>query len=902
MIKIKNIKLLLITLLALLSTPYISYAETHVYNDASKIDWVWKKENSPYILEESIYIPKGYSLTIDSGVSISSSVSDDINTISVDGNLRVRGSEIEPVIFNNLYAIYLTNSSTTISHANFNKTGLVITKSTTTIDHTVIDGAFEAININGSRMVVSDSTISNNSYGIISYLSDPPVFQSRLSDSGMGGIGNAVENIVIDPKQNQITIKNSRILNNKKISISNQTLNIIDAKDNWWGRETGPNIGETFGLVEVYPWLTADPNSANQICCSSIIFLPGFEASRLYKDMTNTSGTTTSKLWEPMSNNDVLKIYTNTDGTSVDKSVYTKDIIDKIPFSKNIYKTFIDSMNGMVSRGLISEWKSIPYDWRMGAYSVADDKMIEMVKGLAKTSKTGKVVIIAHSNGGLVTKSLMNRLNDLGFSNIVEKIILVAVPELGTPMAVSALLHGDGQALGFGYVLSEDNARNFARNLAGAYALLPYQKYFEKNPLTIISDQYSNNSKISSFADLKDFLLSNVFLKQSPKDTSIPILLNKYLLSLSESFHSKVDSWEPASSTKVVSIFGWGLPTEEGIIYSKDRHCNQVIEKVCDVIHEPVISKSGDGTVLTNSDSGNSDKVMYLNLKQSFKDTLKNVKHDNILESSHLLSMIERIVSNKETVDQNIDKYFTDKEPVDSEKYISIKLHSPVDIDVYDQNGKHVGLIYNEYYKKYIPDEDNTIPGSYYWSSGDEKMVVVPYSEDLKVSLNGNNAGVFSVDLEVSQSDTVIASTTFKELPSTPLMSVDLVLGKSIDTIASSPVMYIDVDGDGLTDVINTPDDNVVSTSTTSDIRSYLESIRKVILALKLPTIEEKIWLNRIDRLLKLDSKKNTKKVENIVRRIANRKIKNKNISDGQKSVILKIFNDLLLNIEKSKN
>ncbi len=902
MIKIKNIKLLLITLLVLLLTPYISYAETHVYNDASKIDWVWKQEGSPYILEEQIYIPKGYSLTIDSGVSISSAVTDEINSISVDGNLRIRGNMEAPVNFNELDAIYINNSSTTISYANFIKTGLVITKSTTTIDHVVIDGASEAININGSRLMISNSTISNNSYGILSYLSDPPVFQSRSSESGMGGIGNALSDLIVDQKQNQIKIENSRIFGNKKVSISNQTLNIIDARDNWWGRESGPNIGETFGLVETYPWLITDPNSTDHLCCSNVLFLPGFEASRLYKDTVNTSGTTTSKLWEPMSNSDVLKILTNTDGTSVDRGVYTKDIIDTIPFVKNIYKTYIDSMNSMVSRGLISEWKSMPYDWRMGAYNLADDKMVETVRGLAKTSKTGRVIIIAHSNGGLVTKSLMNRLNDLGISNIVEKIVLVAVPELGTPKAVSALLHGDGQGLGFGYILSEDNARNFARNLAGAYALLPYQKFFERNPMTIISDQYLNNSKISSFTGLKDFLLLNVFSKQSSQDTNIPILLNKYLLSLNESFHTKVDSWRPASSTKIVSILGWGLPTEEGIIYSKDRHCNQVVEKVCEVIHEPIISKSGDGTVLTKSDSGNSDKVMYLNLKQSFKDTLKNIKHENILESSHLLSMIERIISNKETVDQSTDKYFTDEIPVDSEKYVSIKLHSPVDIDVYDQNGKHVGLIYNEYYKKYIPDEANTIPGSYYWSSGDEKMVVVPYSEDLKVSLNGNDAGVFSVDLEVSQSDVVIASTTFNELPSTPLMNVDFVLGKSIDMIASSSIMYIDVDGDGLTDLINTPVNNTTSTSTVSDMQSYLESIRKVILALKLPMIEEKKWLSRIDRISKLDNKKYTKRIENMVRRITNKKIKNKNISEGQKSAILKIFNDLLLNIEKHKN
>ena len=45
----------------------------------------------------------------------------------------------------------------------------------------------------------------------------------------------------------------------------------------------------------------------------------------------------------------------------------------------------------------------------------------QTLRGLAATSKTGKVSIVAHSNGGLVTKALLNKLGSEAAS-LVDKI------------------------------------------------------------------------------------------------------------------------------------------------------------------------------------------------------------------------------------------------------------------------------------------------------------------------------------------------------------------------------------------------------------------------------------------------------------------------------------------------
>jgi len=46
--------------------------------------------------------------------------------------------------------------------------------------------------------------------------------------------------------------------------------------------------------------------------------------------------------------------------------------------------------------------------------TIGTSTLIKEIESMASTSKTGKVTIIAHSNGGLVTKLIYNQLMDVG--------------------------------------------------------------------------------------------------------------------------------------------------------------------------------------------------------------------------------------------------------------------------------------------------------------------------------------------------------------------------------------------------------------------------------------------------------------------------------------------------------
>lgn len=796
---LKFIKIL--TFVLLLLTPYVSRAETHISSDDIQQDWIWTKEGSPYILEEPIYIPAGYILNISEGAEVLSASNENgesSNSLTAEGTLNINGTEENPAKFSNLDSLYFVQGNSSIRYAKFIATGLDFFNSTSTIENTVIEGAFSAVAARGSKINILKSTFKDNSYGINSnYLG--PIFQVREFSKGIGGIGNALEeidDIILDPKQNKITIHDSSLIGNTAFDISNQAQNPINASDNWWGSDEDPSE-KVRGPVNVTPWLDEDPNVSTG-CCSSVLFLPGTQASRLYKG--------NNMLWEPNRNDDVRKLSMNAQGVSIDPSILTKDIISTALGTKNIYKGFIESMDDLVSKGSINEWLPAPYDWRKGVYDIADSALVEKVKRLAEDSKTGKVIIIAHSNGGLVAKALMKKLEEEDKSNLIEKSIFVAVPELGTPQAILSMLHGDNQSIAGGLILSENTARIFSQNLPGAYGLLPTQKFFEKNTITVISDLFSGltNKSASSYQSMKNFLLNGAFSKASSTDINTPLKLNPYLFPANESYHSIADIWKPASTTKTLSIFGWGMPTSKSIVYEKDAHCKLNIIG-CDISMFRTVTLAGDGTVMTASNSDRADETIFFNLKKLKQDSKKEIKHADILESELIQNFLADAIT-EESSDTSFEKYFTTTEPVDEDKWLYIRVYSPVDIHVYDKAGNHTGLLENPVMGEDMEDYETNIPSSIYDGWGRTKQVILPYDQEYEIVLNGTGNGVFSIEAEVVQSDKVLATAMFSEMSVTPAMNADFAVATSTIAFASSTVIYIDADGDGASETLHNSD------------------------------------------------------------------------------------------------
>jgi len=222
-------------------------------------------------------------------------------------------------------------------------------------------------------------------------------------------------------------------------------------------------------------------------------------------------------------------------------------------------------------------------------------------------SRTGKVTIVAHSNGGLVAKELINKLVSLGKGGLVDKLVMVAVPQLGTLKAIPVLLHRYDQAIGKGFILSQPTARTLAQNLPDAYYLLPSAQYthlvaspvvtFDQGAQTTQYFRSIYGTSISDKINLDKFFKGLDGRSQgNPNDTNVPLTANTSLLLLANTEHNTVlDAWTAPSNLKVYQLAETGVETLTTTNYTDD--CSFYCIFSAPHLHiEPINVFDGDGT------------------------------------------------------------------------------------------------------------------------------------------------------------------------------------------------------------------------------------------------------------------------------------------------------------------
>ncbi|MES2930583.1 MAG: hypothetical protein V4665_02260 [Patescibacteria group bacterium] len=581
---------------------------------------------------------------------------------------------------------------------------------------------------------------------------------------------------------------------------------------------------------------------------SSVLFLPGFEASRMYKTKSILGIITEDQLWEPNTNNDVRDMFMDGRGISIDENIYTRDIIDEgniiIP-SINIYKSFISSMDSLVADNIISDWKAIAYDWRFAvddivscgfensdgsisydgeSSSVDLPYIISELKRLAHTSKNGKVTVVTHSNGGLLAKALVKELADMkkagGLSLVdsIDKVIMVAPPELGAVSALAALLHGYAQNFGWGFFLKESVAREFAENLPGAYGLLPSPAYFDaiEDPVILFDqslDEISDFRKIygdaiDSFDEFRSFVLDSHTdrIKPAGNDLESPAILNASLFDDAVSLHASIDDFDFPSHIDVSQVAGWGMPTVKNIRYYAKHECVAIENATCHIgsaLAETFdITSDGDKTVASASALyGNADKY-YLNL-QEYNKNHYNRGHKDIFE----IPSVDMFVKNSLTQGGSLPEYFSQEKPP-SPDIIIIRMKSPVSIDIYDEEKRHTGQMAGTNPDfTYIEEE---IPNSAYMRIGDEKIIIVPAEDEYVLEMQGLDKGIFTLEIETLHSDISAGTVVFADVPVTPHMKAEAHL--TADGEVSGIAM--DKDGDGVYESTVLPSDRQTSEDT----------------------------------------------------------------------------------------
>lgn len=570
---------------------------------------------------------------------------------------------------------------------------------------------------------------------------------------------------------------------------------------------------------------------------SSVLFLPGIEGSRLY------SGNGT-KLWEPITgigdllsgNAHVRGLFLDGNGNSVDSGVYVKegDIMDTVG-GQDFYGSFEQTMQNWKVAGIITDWKSISYDWRLSfddllnkgadadgkiSYLTATDTpyIIQTLRDLAAKAPSGKVTIIAHSNGGLLAKALMRKLGNEA-SSLIDRIILVAVPQSGAPEALGSILFGQDMVttipftpLSFSYA-SKGVTRAFAENAPVSYNLLPSSAYFSSvqdpnHSVVEFTDQSSYQKErdaygflVNNWRELSDYLLARDGgrTKPAPDDIEHANIGNAAMLSYAESEHSVLDSWAPPAGVSVYQIAGWGVNnTVAGIQFYDEPILGGFFG--FKPMYRPIFTEDGDGTVpvpsaLLMSDASNV-KRYWVDLNKYNGNVSQNeaVKHGNIFSFPEVQELVRKISLNDQSFSFN---YIRTSQPatIEPQKKLTFILHSPLTLGLYDENGNYTGLNNDG-------SADQNIPDATYGEFGEVKYIIAPAGATYRLVLKGQDSGTFSLDIQEQTGDTVMQTTTIAGVPTTAETKASLTVSNE-NSVSS---LTVDENGDDTPDIMIAPE------------------------------------------------------------------------------------------------
>ncbi len=558
-------------------------------------------------------------------------------------------------------------------------------------------------------------------------------------------------------------------------------------------------------------------------CCSNVLFIPGFQGSRLYERMENR----TPEVWPPNKlQNSVYHLYLDEQGNSL-YDIFTKEdgVIASIttPFAtQHFYTKILESLQALVASSTIQAFRTYPYDWRQDALAIVDHGTpyeferkypIDLIESLASTSQTGKVTLIGHSYGGVLAKAIAYRMEQRGRSHLLDQVVMVGSPQLGTPKAAASLLHGDFQSIpGWaGFVVSKANARGVSENMKGALNLLPSPQYFTAIAEPVINtyeaplverEGGAGGPLIDTPHKFTRFITGAGGRKDpSYLDTSSANVLNSSLVSGAQNSMQSLASWDPATtSIKFVQIAGWGIDTPKNIVYKEVGHklCSRLTLQCTystTTSHTVEMTTDGDGTVvLPSAVSKLVGSKYYADIRKSNAVYDGNFEHGYLLEIPSVVTLLTDLLRSSSTPSLGVSLSAVTP-PQATTSRLRLRMHSPADIHVFDEMGRHTGK------RSVAADPDLTyleedIPGSYYAEIDEVKEVVVPDNARYRIYLDGTGIGTFTFELERLQGTVAHPVMRYVDVPVTASTSA------YIDVFQASGIgpMKIDVEGDGVTD------------------------------------------------------------------------------------------------------
>ena len=400
-----------------------------------------------------------------------------------------------------------------------------------------------------------------------------------------------------------------------------------------------------------------------------------------------------------------------------------------------------------------------PYDWRKDIRDEID-RLDLVIQSAVNQSPTGKVDIVAHSMGTLLAKEYLQQRNN---ADLVNKMIAIGSPQLGSPKTFKVLNYGDDLDFTLWGILglNENKAKEITQNMPGVYQLLPSRKYVDINGSYIVD--FRNGINFLNYDE------TNEFMTDDPEDSR-----NSYLLREADNFHEILDG-QPFNAPNVYNIIGCQHPDTIGSIriYGND--------------HYDITPTQGDSTVPLLSALNPPHSPADSNYFILYNET--KINHVDLIRKEPSLNLIYNLIQDIENplvegISQSLADCFG--EPINPTR-ILFSSHSPVELHIYDQEGNHTGP--NE-----LGDIELGIPDSNYEKIGGNSFVFVPPGNNYSVVTKATSPGSFNLKIRTLKGSSFVDTITYINVPQENGSTTATLEFSGVD---SDLTLKLDKDGDG---------------------------------------------------------------------------------------------------------
>lgn len=513
-----------------------------------------------------------------------------------------------------------------------------------------------------------------------------------------------------------------------------------------------------------------------------------------------------------------------------------------------VYGKFAEFMN----RAFPGEWVAFPYDWRLGPDAVIDrptvfgtptdeecaalnsgrktladfpqTSLLDEVRRLAAESPTGKITVVAHSNGGLVAKRLVQKLGPVDASALIDRVILVATPQLGTPHAIKVVLHGMDFIPDFGFIIPHELARETSRSMGSSHLLLPSFEFFKQTPgLTYPMVQFGDVSADRDYEAMRSYFggsiqtedkyLSYLFggdgrpspaFSESMPDVVLPSRWNEAM-----ALHGAIDSLVDSSASPMfLQIAGTGLATTSAIKYQLVERCTTDFlsgQRNCQYLKYPFAEKSieGDKTVLLRSAIAMRGAPAYVvDLGDVCRQAHSERSHASLLAYEPVQQLLQVMLKGVDPLvvaaDPNSElskmlgciRLPTSAPFAGASDYLSAKIYSPARLRITDAKGRITQSV-SLGSDTTILGVQREIPGSALDSPRDATVPTGggPYSFEII----GEGDGVFTFELSRVVSGMAVERLIYPSVPVTPTTVARVEYAGP----GAQPSLVVDADGTG---------------------------------------------------------------------------------------------------------